>query len=199
MDGTITDSRSNIAASINYARTAKGLPPLDERDVAERINALTFDATKDLYGENASESDHEAFERHYATSCLRDLRLYDGILETLQTLRSRGVAMAIATNATSGFAQKMMTHLGVADYFAEMVGADLARAKPAPDMLNLVLSRMNMSAADSYFAGDSGKDMKAALEAKITSVFVTWGYGVENQLANYTINKPRELLAIVGL
>lgn len=198
MDGTLTDSRRNIAASINYARRTKGLEALDEDIICEAINALTFEASRRFYGDTPTEEDHRVFTAHYASECLKNLRLYDGIKELLAALKRRGVSMAVATNATSNFAEKMLSHTGIAHYFMITLGADsVVSPKPAPDMLLKSLTLLNGSARDAFFVGDSGKDMIAAKTAGIKSVFVEWGYGAENSLADFTIKKPEELLAII--
>jgi phosphoglycolate phosphatase len=197
LDGTLTDSKRNVAASVNFARAKRGLAALEENDITEKINALTFASAKDFYGENATQADHDVFEAHYAKACLNDLRLYDGIAETLAALNDRGVKMAVATNATSVFARKMLDFARVSRYFTIMLGADnVVDPKPAPDMLFLALEALGASANEAIFLGDSGKDMKAARAAGVTGVFAAWGYGTENALADRVIAKPIELLEI---
>ncbi|MDR0747663.1 MAG: HAD-IA family hydrolase [Helicobacteraceae bacterium] len=198
MDGTLTDSRHNIAVSINYARDVKGLPALDEEVICEAINALTFQASRRFYGDEPTEEDHRIFAEHYANECLKNLRLYDGIKELLAALKSRGVSMAVATNATAVFAEKMLTHTGIAGCFKVILGADcVINPKPAPDMLLKSLALLNGEAKEAFFVGDSGKDMIAAKTAGIKSVFVKWGYGTEDSFADFIIKKPCELLAVL--
>ncbi|MDR2153275.1 MAG: HAD family hydrolase [Helicobacteraceae bacterium] len=195
LDGTLTDSKDNIAASINYARTRKGLPPLDRGEIIEKINALTFQSTKFLYGEDASEADHKIFEERYEKACLNDLKLYDEIAELLQALNDRGVKMAVATNATSAFARIMLDYAGVSRYFAAMIGADcVSNPKPAPDMLYLALNKLGGNPNEAIFLGDSGKDMKAAKAAGVTGIFAAWGYGIASEFADCAIQTPMELL-----
>ncbi|MDR2638340.1 MAG: HAD family hydrolase [Helicobacteraceae bacterium] len=195
LDGTLVDSGDNIGESINYARARKGLPPLKRDEIIAKVNALTFESAKFFYGENAGEADHKIFEAHYEKACLNNLKLYDGITDLLKALSDRGVKMAVATNATSGFARIMLDYAGVSRYFAAMVGADcVANPKPAPDMLYLTLDRLGGASKEAIFLGDSLKDMKAARAAGITGVFAEWGYGVKNALAERSIQKPIEAL-----
>ncbi|MDR1912250.1 MAG: HAD-IA family hydrolase [Helicobacteraceae bacterium] len=195
LDGTLTDSRRNIAESINYARIFKGLAALDENDIFERIDALTFESAKVFYGEDAREEDHKRFEERYEKICLSDLKLYDGVGKTLFALNERGVKMAIATNSTSVFAKAMLAHSGAARYFSAFIGADCAvNPKPAPDMLFLALEKLGAKPSEAVFVGDSGKDMKAAKAAQIRGIFAAWGYGTRSDLADRVIKTPIELL-----
>ncbi|GHV05591.1 phosphoglycolate phosphatase, bacterial [Campylobacterota bacterium] len=198
MDGTLLDSGANIVDSINYARVRKGLEPLAADDVIERVNTLTYASTRAFFGENSTDADHAAFEEYYNRSCLQNLRLYDGILPLLQALRDRGAKLAVATNATSVFAEKMLSFLGVRSFFGAILGADLVvHAKPDPDMLFAALELLGSKADDAVFVGDSGKDITAANSAGIMSVFVKWGYGVENRFATATIEHPDQLLGVI--
>ncbi|MDR3347112.1 MAG: HAD family hydrolase [Helicobacteraceae bacterium] len=198
LDGTLVDSRHNIAEAINFAREAKGLPPMSHSDVFSSLNALTFESAKSFYGQDASASDHAVFERRYEEICLIDLKLYDQIADLLAALADRGVKLAVATNATSRFARVMLDYAGVSRYFALMLGADnVARPKPAPDMLLLALEQTNAVASEAVFLGDSPKDMKAAASAAIDGVFAAWGYGNAAK-ADRVAQTPMDLLDIIG-
>ncbi|MDR1451537.1 MAG: HAD family hydrolase [Helicobacteraceae bacterium] len=194
LDGTLIDSRRNIAEAINFARLSKGLEPMIDDEIFEKINALTFESAKIFYGRDASEADHEIFERRYEAICSNSLKLYDKIADLLAALEHLGVRLAIATNATSRFARIMLDSVGAARYFTAMIGADnVANPKPAPDMLLLALEKIGASPSEALFLGDSGKDMKAAKAAGITGVFAAWGYGKSG--AERAIQTPTDLLA----
>ena len=199
MDGTLTNSRNAIVSSINYARNLKGLESLDALDIMEKVNTLTYDSAFVFYGESPSEADHAHFEERYAMEC-RYIKAYSGIKELLERLTTLGLKLAVATNATKHFAELTLANAGLIDFFASIVGATcIPRPKPAPDMLLHTLDVLRIADKKrAVFVGDSGKDMQAAKAAGVEAVFVSWGYGTENQLADHTIDKPEDLLKIIG-
>lgn len=201
MDGTLIDSRYDIAESINYVRVARGFEPLSEPEITRILNDPNAKSAKVFYGTDGYDAaDRVRFEAHYYEQCLKSLRLFDGVAQMLERLSDRGVKMAIATNATRAFAERMLSHVGIARYFETMIGAScVARPKPAPDMLFELFKRMDYkpTRAKAVFVGDSAKDMLSAKAAGVTGVFVRWGYGECGGHADRRIDSPEELLTLL--
>ena len=145
------------------------------------------------------ERDREVFEVHYDAQCIKNPYLYDGVRETLQKLVKCGVKISVATNAPTQFALKMLTHLDVADMFDVIIGADkVTVSKPNPEMLNVILNYygFNETKGEAWMVGDNSKDMQSADNAKIGSIFATWGFSPDG--THHTlINQPQEVLDIV--
>ncbi|MEA3228689.1 MAG: HAD family hydrolase [Campylobacterota bacterium] len=198
MDGTLIDSKKDITISINYIREINhNLPPLTEEYVVEVINMDNRDLPKLFYNTDSYEKDDkELFEMHYSSQCIQNPYLYEGILEMLEALIKSGVKISVATNAPTQFAQKMLSHLGVADMFDAIIGADrVSNSKPDPEMLHLILDHYKFDKKEdrAFMVGDSYKDIKSAKNAEIDAIFVTWGFSIET-LHNRVIDSPSELL-----
>ena len=201
MDGTLIDSQHDITCSINHVRSVNhALPPVESRTVVEWINRPVRNLPKLFYGTETYEArDRELFEAHYREQCIRTPLLYPGIRETLEALRLRGVRMAVATNAPSKFAERMLGHLGVAAHFERIIGPDIAGAsKPDPAMLHAILDAAGFQSAAhrAWMVGDNSKDIDAARAAGITGVFSTWGFSAEGS-GDIVIDRPQMLLDIV--
>ncbi len=201
MDGTLIDSGHDITVSVNHVRRVNhGLPPVPAATVVEWINRPVRNLPKLFYGTESYEArDRELFERHYHEQCIRHPVLYPGIVETLEALALRGVAMAVATNAPSAFARRMIGHLGIDGYFDEIVGADtVGVSKPDPAMLHAVFDRTGFrpSLHRGWMVGDNAKDIEAAHAAGIRGVFCTWGFSPAGE-AEYVIDTPHSLLDFV--
>jgi len=201
MDGTLIDSQYDITESINYVRQEHyGLSGLTCKYVVEVINREERNLAKLFYETDTYEhSARKSFEAHYHEQCVKNPRLYEGIEETLQTLKSQGYVMSVATNAPSAFASRMITHLGVSDYFDHIVGADLvASPKPDPDMLHLIFERYGFDGArhQGWMVGDNSKDMGSAKNAGISGIFATWGFSQKGE-GDYIASHPSEILDIV--
>lgn len=202
MDGTLIDSQHDITESINYVRKEHyGLSALTCKYVVEAINREERNLAKLFYETEIYEaSAREIFEVHYHEQCVKNPRLYEGIEETLQILKKQGYAMSVATNAPSAFAARMITHLGVRDYFDHIVGADLvASPKPAPDMLQLLFERhgFDMTKHQGWMVGDNSKDMGSAKKAGISGIFATWGFSQEGE-GDHIASHPSDILHIVS-
>jgi len=201
MDGTLLDSKKDITISINYIRELHhSLPPLSEAYVVKAINMDNRNLPKLFYEtETYYEKDREVFEVHYATQCIKNPYLYDGIKETLNRLVESNVKISVATNAPTIFAQRMLTHLGVADMFDMIIGADkVALSKPNPEMINIILEHYKFDKTKhlAWMIGDSSKDIEGANNAGIHSLFATWGFSPNSSYKN-VINHPKEMLDIV--
>ncbi len=198
MDGTLIDSKKDITISVNYIRDKNhNLPPLSEEYVTKIINMERRDLPKLFYNTDGyQKKDKELFELHYADQCIQNLSLYDGILEMLQKLSSQNIKMSVATNAPTQFADKMLSHLDIADMFDVIIGADkVSASKPDPEMLHNILDYYNFNKEidKAWMIGDSVKDMKSAENAEIKSIFVTWGFSPKSDY-DIVIDYPKELI-----
>lgn len=201
MDGTLVDSKKDITISINYIRaTHHSLAPLSEDSVVNAINMEVRNLPKLFYGTNEYEKkDRVAFEEHYATQCIQNPYLYEGVLETLNELLNAGIKLSVATNAPTPFAKRILDSLGVAEMFNVIIGADeVSASKPNPEMLHKILEHYKYDAKvdKAWMIGDNSKDMLSASNAKIEGLFATWGFSPETEFKN-RVNHPKEILTTV--
>ncbi|WP_321778156.1 HAD family hydrolase [Sulfurimonas sp.] len=201
MDGTLIDSKKDITISVNYIRALHyNLAPLSEEFVVKAINMRERNLPKLFYEtELYHEKDRDVFEVHYGIQCTQNPYLYDGILEMLKNLVNSGVKISLATNAPTPFALRMLKHLGVEEMFDVIIGADKVKiSKPDPQMINEILNHYNFdkNTDEAWMIGDSSKDTDGALNAGISSMFVTWGFSKESE-HDVVISKPKEILDIV--
>ncbi len=201
MDGTLLDSKTDITISINHIRHLHyNLTPLSEEFVVKAINMEERNLPKLFYGTDTyHDKDKKVFEVHYATQCVQNPYLYDGILEMLNKLKDADVKLSVATNAPTKFAFRMLEHLEVADMFDMIIGADKVKvSKPDPQMLNIILDSYNfkIDKHQAWMVGDSSKDIMGAKNAGINSIFATWGFSPNGE-HHTLINHPKEIIDIV--
>ncbi|MGB3960673.1 MAG: HAD family hydrolase [Sulfurimonas sp.] len=201
MDGTLLDSQKDITISINYVRQHYySLEPLSEKFIVDAINMEVRNLPKLFYETQHYEAKaKEMFETHYETQCIQNPYLYEDIALTLKELRAHDVKLSVATNAPTKFAQRMLGHLGVAQMFDVIIGADkVALPKPDPQMLYNILEYYKFDAQKhkAWMVGDNSKDMLSAKSAGIDSLFATWGFSPDGA-HDILIHKPKEILSIV--
>ncbi|MCX8040306.1 MAG: HAD-IA family hydrolase [Planctomycetota bacterium] len=198
LDGTLVDSRHDLADAGNAARAALGLPPLP----LERIVGMIGDGAGKLIerltpGCSAEQRARAmaAFRADYATRLTAHTRPYPGIPEALQALRARGWRLAVATNKPLAFAAPIIERLGLP--CDALRGGD-ATKKPDPAMLEELLAACAAERAQSWMIGDHHTDLWAAQAAGLRAAFCAWGFGQRGEApATAVVASPAELLAVL--
>jgi len=178
MDGTLVNSSLTIANAINYVRKNLGFEPMEQASILKLVNDHTINPAETFYHAKAFDADHEKwFSEYYTKNHETELVLYDGIKELLGSLKEKGHALAVATNAYRGSTIESLTHLEVYDHFdAIACYDDVARGKPHPDMLHKILDELGHSNRHTLFIGDGPRDEMASKEAQIEYIMVDWGF-----------------------
>ncbi|MFP4332038.1 MAG: HAD family hydrolase [Campylobacterales bacterium] len=177
LDGTIVNTGVPIANTINYVRREFDLSPLPKELILEKINCPRTDSPMFFY-EVPSFTEHhiELFETYYSKACIEEIELYEGIGEFLESVQS-SANLAVATNASSLFAKKILRSQDIDNRFGFIIGADMVEnPKPDPEMLHRVLEHFCEEKESCVFIGDSQKDQLAALSAGISYIMVEWGF-----------------------
>jgi AHBA synthesis associated protein len=126
--------------------------------------------------------------------------LCDGAVDTVRTLRERGLGLAVATGKSGPRARSLLDQLGVLSLFDHVIGSDeVARPKPAPDIVMHALSRLGVSPQDAVMIGDAVTDLASARSAGVTAVAALWGEANEAELIraqpDAVLREPGELLS----
>ena len=188
MDGTLIDSGFAITNTINYVRENLGFEKLEKRFILEKINDPSINAAEFFYGtKEFTPQQTKLFEEYYNQHCLSDLVVYDGIAKLIDDLKN-DFTLAVATNANSAYAHKMLNHVGLGHHFKTILGYDsVSKPKPHPEMINKILNIHNISNKNAQLIGDSHKDIIAATKAGVDSVLVNWGFSNHEKDAIETV------------
>ena len=143
----------------------------------------------------------QAFYNNYSGNVNEKTRPYAGIPEMLNTLKSKGVRLAVNSNKYDA-AVKDLCRI----YFPQIEIAVGAREgidiKPAPYGVNDILKYLKTDRSNAFFAGDSSVDIMTAKNSGLKSIGVTWGYRSKESLieagADYIIDKPEKIIEIVS-
>ncbi len=181
LDGTLVDSAGDIAEAVNRTLEDLSFPRVSETTVrswiGEGVRNLVTTALRDRGSDLALEAVMPTFMRHYHDCLLRSPRLYDGVVETLQALQQRGLPMAICTNKPAALVPPLLEHLGIAGFFAHIIGGDsLPQRKPAAEPLLHTAALLAQPVSSCVMVGDSATDLGAADNAGMPIVLVRYGY-----------------------
>lgn len=190
MDGTLIDSGFAITNTINYVRVNLGFEKLEKNYILEKVNDPSINSAEFFYGtKEFTQQQTKLFEEYYNQHCLSDLVVYDGISKLLESLKDDFI-LAVATNANSQYAHKMLNHVGLGHHFKTIVGYDSVKnPKPHPEMVNKILDIHKVSNQNAQLIGDSHKDIMAATKAGVDSVLVNWGFSNHEKDAIETVEE----------
>lgn len=180
MDGTVLNTLDDLTISMNVALKKFDMPIKTSEDIRKRLgngNLKLVELCVPNGCENPNfENVFEAFKEHYSVHCNDNTRPYDGVLDLMKDLKSKGYKMAIVSNkydeAVDDLNKKYFS-----DYVSVAIGdREGARKKPAPDLVQLALSMLDSEKKDSVYIGDSEVDILTAKNSELDCITVTWGF-----------------------
>ena len=208
LDGTLLDTREDIADACNYALRMCGHP---ERDLTE-YNMLVGRGIYNLFRSALppeSRSDESVLEMkshfvpYYNSHICDKTKPYTGIIEMLDILAKEGITFAIASNkyqeGTEILVKKLLSRYG----FIRILGQrDNKPIKPDPEIINEIMSAVpGIKAEEVIYCGDSDVDMQTGINAGIKTIGVTWGFRTREDLRAYApwllAEKPEEIAEAV--
>jgi len=183
MDGTIIDSRADLAATVNHTRRDLGLAerPMDE--ILVHVGCGAKHLLAHSIPERSEEVDRlwEIFRSHYAEHMLEHCALYPGVEPTLAELKRRGWALGVNTAKPSFATRAILAHFGLDRYFGDAVvaGGDCAEMKPSALPLYECAAKMGHTVGPGdWMVGDNWTDMDCAVNAGVKGAFCEFGFGV---------------------
>lgn len=180
LDGTLIDSKLDLALSVNAMLVNAGRAEI----VHENISALVGNGAPVLVrralGDGATDAEVDAslayFLSYYRQHMLDNTVLYPGVLECLQNLEGR--SLAVLTNKPVRFSREILDGLGVSRYFQYVYGGNsFEKKKPDPVGVATLLEHFSASPRDAMVVGDSEVDVQTARNAGTWACGVTYGLG----------------------
>lgn len=178
LDGTLVDTREDIASSLNHALGRFGRPPRGIEEVTRFIG----DGARELLARGLGTSTKDELDRavkifidHYLEHIAERSRLYPGVRETLERISKR--PLAVVTNKPEAHSRSLLQALGIADLIRVTVGGDtVAAKKPAPGPVLEAAKRLGVVPGRALMVGDGPTDMQAGRAAGALTCGVTYGY-----------------------
>lgn len=183
LDGTLVDSRRDLAESANAVLEASGRPPHPEAligrmvgDGAATLIARAFDAS----GCPAPDDALAMFLSVYNSRLLTHTRPYEGIPELLRTLERRST-LAVLTNKPLAATLTILDAFGLTSFFTGgVIGGDgLLPRKPDPAGLSHLIAAASTSPGETLLVGDSIIDWRTAKAGGTHCCLAGYGFGFE--------------------
>jgi phosphoglycolate phosphatase len=184
LDGTLIDSRLDLANAVNATRRHMGMATLDNERVYSYVGNGAAVLIRRALGDQATEAEvQEALEyflEYYREHDLDFTTLYPGVRESLDRLAAAGKRMAVLTNKPVRVSQAIVQGLGVAHHFFRVYGGNSFEfKKPNPIGIEVLMEQAEVSRERTLMVGDSSVDVETARNARITCCGVTYGFQPE--------------------
>lgn len=109
--------------------------------------------------------------------------MYDGVPEALTDLAGAGFRLALATSKPTPFAERIVTHFGLAHFFGFVSGATMDGSRShKTDIIDHALASLGQDAGTAVMVGDREQDVRGALASGVRSIGVGWGYAEPGEL-----------------
>lgn len=187
LDGTLLDTLRDLGDSLNRMLEHFGYPTHPYERVREMVGngatVLTLKAIPD--GENNARAEEciAYFRANYNDNANKKTMPYDGIIETLDYLRARGIYTAVVTNKPHAAAISLCEKYFSGRLDAVIGDREGVRRKPYPDSVFEVMEKLGTGRA--VYVGDADTDIEVAKNAGIPSVSVTWGFRDKDFLVSH--------------
>jgi len=179
-DMTLVNSLPTITRGLNRMARHFGLKAVTETEVRTVMHLECQAMWSGLWGQY-DPAWRDFFIAHIVGEEKNHLALASGAIDLLSGLKKKGLSLALATNRDRPW--EALASVDLAPYFDSAVGAlEVARVKPAPDMLRLVMERLEAHPDQTIFVGDAPSDMTAAARAGVRGVGLLEGGGNPGEL-----------------
>ncbi|TDI94706.1 MAG: HAD family hydrolase [Caldithrix sp.] len=177
LDGTLVDTRRDLANSVNFALNALKLPALQ----IEEVMSYVGDGLKKLLDRSLPKDGLEnigevidIFREHYHEHCLDFSGFYPDVVNILNYFQDK--KMTVVSNKPEEFTRLILEGLRIADFFEIILGGDsLPLMKPDPGPILHILDKLNASNEKTAIVGDGTTDIEAGKAANILTCAVTYG------------------------
>lgn len=184
-DGTIADTKMSIITTIQETLKTLGTKQIDVNEIQKRIGLPlkdTFVELTELQGEKIEEA-IKIYRSKYNDICYDTVTLFPNVKETLEYCFDNGIKIAVASSKGKESLGNLLEHLELKQYISLIVGEqDVENKKPAPDMVNLILDKLEFSASETLVVGDTIFDIEMGQRAKTDTCGVNYGNHSVEQL-----------------
>jgi phosphoglycolate phosphatase len=183
LDGTLVDSLPGIAAALNAALAADGLPPHPASAVRDFVGdgletTIRRACPPEIRGDDARNARLvDSFRVFYQDAWRAGTLVFPGVAGLLGELAAGDVALAVLSIKSHAFTVEMVAEIFPAIPFAAVLGLRPgAPPKPDPSGALELAATLGVAPGECLIIGDSTMDIDTAKRAGMRSIAVTWGY-----------------------
>ena len=198
LDGTLLNTLEDLKDSTNYALSQFNYPERSLEEIRNFVGNGVKKLIERAVPDNCQNIDEclTIFKENYSQNMYKHTAPYDGILDTLKELRSKGCKIGVVSNKFDTAVKELCKK-----YFGDLIDTAIGQSddvpkKPAPDGVFKALKELK--ADNAIYIGDSEVDVQTAKNAKLPCIGVIWGFRDKKNLegADFIIDKPCDIIKI---
>jgi len=204
LDGTLVDTKADLAAATNYMLGSLGLPSLTLTQVEGYIgDGLRVLVERALGPRNTPlvSRGWEIFMEYYSDHLLDHTTAYPGMSSLLVVAHAHGRVLSVLTNKPEAASRAILSGLGLAHFFLAIVGGDtFSTRKPDPHGVAYLQRLSGIALTETLLVGDSPIDVETGRAGGVTMCGVTWGFGARGLRANppqFLVDTPEQLSDLI--
>jgi phosphoglycolate phosphatase len=204
LDGTLIDSRADLAASVNHVLRTMGIRELAPQTLYGYVGEGARVLVERALGPDRRARVDEGvalFMDYYGAHLLDATVPYPGLVDVLDAAAARGVALSVLTNKPFGLTLSILDGLGLTARLIGVIGGDsLPVRKPDPAGLDALRALSRTSRERTLLVGDSSIDLATARAGGVAFCGVAWGLSPEALVAagpERIVHDAAELLAVI--
>lgn len=186
LDGTLTDPKDGITRSVAYALEKLDAASLDEQTLESFIGPPLLDSFCTICGfdQPKAEKAINFYRERFKQIGMYENRVYPGIESLLSLLKEKGKKLAVATSKPTVFADEIVSHFNLKQYFEVIVGSNLDGTRSVKnEVIREALKQLSLPPKQSVvMIGDRKYDIIGAQKEGISSIGVSYGYGSQEEL-----------------
>ena len=207
LDGTLIDSKLDLAHAVNATRAHLSLPPLRHELIYSYVGNGAPMLVRRALGEGTPEETVERalkfFLAYYRDHMLDYTVLYPGVKETLKKLDNGERRLAVLTNKPVRISGAILDGLGVGAHFFRVYGGNsFEQKKPHPVGIETLMRETGIAKDRTLMVGDSAVDVLTARNAGIPCCGVTYGFqpeGLESEPPDFLIERMDQIFTVLQL
>ncbi len=208
LDGTLVNTLPSLTWSVGETLKKLNLPPIDEKTCSRFIGdgaRKLLERSLRYAGGDPKTQLNEALDIYYCVfkeGCLYQVSAYNGVPSLLETLKKKGIKLAVFSNKPHAETRKVTETVFGTGLFSDIEGQkDDVPRKPDPAGLWDVLASLDVKKEETLYIGDSEVDVATGKAADLTTLCVTWGFRSKQTLldsgAEFLLDSPKEILDFI--
>ena len=203
LDGTLTDPKEGISNGFIYALDKYNIKVSEKEKLYSFIGPPLFDTFKTFgFTDEVAIEAVAHFRKYYNEVGKLENEVYENIHTMLETLKSRGFKLAVATSKPTVFSVEILKHFGLDKYFDFISGASFdGSLMHKGDIIKVALDTLELNPSETIMIGDRKHDILGAKEHNLDSVGVLYGFGNKEEFikagATFIVEEVLDILEIL--
>lgn len=198
LDGTLFKADTIYTAAVHQVCESRRIEPVSKEYIISLIGEPSTVICRRIFGEMLSDEEVQAIREEIRQEQDKVMaaaaRLYDGVRDMLDSLRSDGYTLCICSNGSKAYVDKVLNVFGIHECFKIIKSRIEGFSKH--QLINQILEESACSSA--IVVGDTAIDIEAAEKARCLSIGAAYGYGGDGfKAADFTADSAKDVYSII--